>query len=203
MKDQYVLKFCITGNDTDLNCQIGRYTSEGTFSANYMPTIGVDITSKAITVNNQEVKLIFHTIAGQEVFGKLRRFYYEGSVGNIIMFDKGEYASFTAVNSYYQEYRKVQGTEKPVAILGIITDSEEVTTEQGQHLADQLSCLYVESHPSDKNLLNNLYSQLVKLSFEEFKKPEKLSIETSRLKVLLVTHNNNCNILKPRKCLRP
>ncbi len=174
LKDRYVLKVCISGRITNMICQLVRNTAEGAFSMNYMPTIGVDIASKVITVNDQEVKLILHTTAGQEYFGKLRRFYYEGSSGCIIIFDKGDRASFDTVQYWYQDYREVQGVEKPIAILGVITDSEEVTTEQGQQLADDLDCLYFESHPSDKNGLLNLYKKLVKLNLEriEITSPE-------------------------------
>lgn len=178
MKNQYILKFCITatsGKNTDLVCQIVRDTAEETFTKNYMPTIGVDIASKVVTVNDQEVKLILHTLAGQEHFGKLRRFYYEGSIGNIIMFDKSDPASFAAVPYYYQDYCQIQGSEKPVVILGITTNSEKILLQEGQHLAAQLGCLYFESHPSDKILLPILYEELTRIVFGEVLGPVRKS----------------------------
>ncbi len=160
MKDRYVLKVCISGYNTDLISQVIRNTG---FSTNYMPSIGVDICTKVITVNDQEVKLILHfTVGCGPYFGKLRKFYYEGSVGNVIVFDKSDPTSFSLIPSYYQEYQEVQGAEKPIAILGVITNSEEVSTEQAQQLATNIDCLYYECPSTNGPCMQEVVESLIR-----------------------------------------
>ncbi len=56
-----------------------RSFAEGKFTTNYLPTQGVDITTKRIQVDDSEVKLIMVDIASQEFFQERRPSYYRGA----------------------------------------------------------------------------------------------------------------------------
>ena len=167
MKDRFIVKICITGSDWKLNQTIGRMSAENVFDDDPSPTIGVDITTKKMIVDNNEVKLILNNLPGQEVFGRPRRRYYEGSIGCVIIFNKNNnWASFDAVPQRHQDYQKDQGTDKPVVILGVTTDSEEITTEEGERLAKTLKCLYFETALTDKNQIETVFHKLTKRAIE-------------------------------------
>lgn len=88
-----------------LKTEFVRNFAEGKFTTNYLPTQGVDITTKKIRVDNIYIKLIIVDTASQEFFGKLRPSYYRGASGGIICYEKTE-DRLNGVTSWYNEFRK-------------------------------------------------------------------------------------------------
>ena len=173
MRDKYVLKICSSGSYQVGKTSLIRRYAEGTFASNYMPTIGVDITSKLITVNNQQVKLILHDTAGQEVFGRLRRFYYEGSVGCLVIYDITRRDTFESVEHWVADYRSVRGDDKPLVLIANKIDLEDqrtVSTKEGQALADSYGIPFYEcSAKLGGDLITKIYTDLITNNFDLFK----------------------------------
>ena len=63
-----------------------RYTHEK-FSSSYKPSLGVDFMLKRVEVNGQRVKIMVFDTAGQEFISSLRKRYYSGAHGVIVVFD--------------------------------------------------------------------------------------------------------------------
>ncbi len=170
MKDRYVLKICSSGSYQVGKTSLIRRYAEEAFSTNYMPTIGVDITTKVITINKQEVKLILHDTAGQEYFGKLRKFYYEGSVGCLIVYDITRRETFETLEYWINDYRSVQGEEKSIAIIGNkidLEDERKVSTEEGNSLAKSFNIPFYEcSAKIGGDVIPEIYTTLVKHNIE-------------------------------------
>lgn len=125
MPAEYLLKVCILGFPGELKTDWVRRYAEGKFTTDYLPTLGVDITTKQIHVNCNNVKLILVDTASQEFFGKLRPSYYRGASAAIITFDKGDRDSFKAVKKYYYEFKKyIPQVSIPITLVGFITKSE-------------------------------------------------------------------------------
>jgi len=173
MRDKYVLKICSSGSYQVGKTSLIRRYAEGTFTSNYMPTIGVDITSKLITVNNQQVKIILHDTAGQEVFGRLRRFYYEGSVGCLVIYDITRRETFDSIEHWVDDYRSVRGDDKPVVLIGNKIDLENqrtVSTEEGREIAKSLDIPFYEcSAKLGGKLIPQIYTDLITNNFDLFK----------------------------------
>ena len=173
MRDKYVLKICSSGSYQVGKTSLIRRYAEGTFTSNYMPTIGVDITSKLITVNNQQVKLILHDTAGQEVFGRLRRFYYEGSVGCLVIYDITRRETFDSIGHWIADYKSVRGDDKPLVLIANKIDLEDqrtVSTKEGQALADSYGIPFYEcSAKLGGELIPQIYTDLIKNNFDLFK----------------------------------
>jgi hypothetical protein len=171
MKDNFapLIKICLIGSaSAKLKTRFIRRYADEKFDANRLPTLGVDITTKKIVnIDGSSTKIILVDTAGQEFFGKLRPNYYRGATGAIIIFDKGDIKSFTDVPKWLKEFRdnieeKIPESIKkkyyshqpppdptPVAILGLITETEEVTLKEAQTLADQLEIAYFECLPTE------------------------------------------------------
>ncbi|MHA2053889.1 MAG: Rab family GTPase [Candidatus Hodarchaeales archaeon] len=169
MKDQFVLKICSSGTYQVGKTSLIRRYAENTFTTNYMPTIGVDITSKVIDINNQKVKLILHDTAGQEVFGRLRRFCYEGSVGCIIVYDITRRPTFENLEHWIQDYRNIQGEEKPIVIIGNKIDLEDlrqVSTKEGEEFAKSVNLPFYEcSAKVGGDVISQIYLDLINDAF--------------------------------------
>ncbi|MCK4849375.1 MAG: hypothetical protein KAT16_10130, partial [Candidatus Heimdallarchaeota archaeon] len=70
-KGDYLLKIVALGSGNVQKTKIIRKYANDQFDGNYMPTLGVDITTKKIKIKGTYVKIIIVDAAGQEFFGKL------------------------------------------------------------------------------------------------------------------------------------
>ncbi|MFX1283799.1 MAG: Rab family GTPase [Promethearchaeota archaeon] len=92
--NEYLLKIVCLGSPSSNKTKILRGYSEGKFTTDYLPTLGVDITTKQIKIDDNQIKLIIVDTAGEKFFGKLRPSYYRGASGALIFFDHKKRKSF-------------------------------------------------------------------------------------------------------------
>lgn len=86
------------------------------------------------------------------------------SFGAIILFDKENRLSFEAAKAHYHEYRKIVSSYPPIILLGINSESETVTTEEGVKLAKELNVSYYEMFADEIQVFRNVleeYSLLI------------------------------------------
>ncbi|PWI46307.1 hypothetical protein CEE45_17505 [Candidatus Heimdallarchaeota archaeon B3_Heim] len=161
-KNEYLLKISIFGNNTKINLKFGRLTADNVFDTDYLPTHGVDIPTKKIDVDNNQVTLILVIIAGEEFFGKQRSSYYRGSVAGIILFEKNDRKAFTKVTTFHKEFKKVISSPIPIAVVGIKAETEAITTEEGKQLAKKLNSHYFETEITDNTQIEEILRILAK-----------------------------------------
>lgn len=149
MVDEYLLKICAIGSGSVGKTSLIRRFAEGKFTTNYLPTLGVDITTKQITVDDNLVKLILVDTAGQEFFGKLRPSYYRGASACLIMFALNEKSSFESIPDWLAEFRKhIPQPSVPIALAGNkkdLVDQRQVTPEEAHSLAKAKDMSYYET----------------------------------------------------------
>jgi GTPase SAR1 family protein len=169
-----LLKISVIGSCDKLKIQFIRIFVESKFDVDYLPTLGHDTFTKKILVKDTQTKLIIVVLAGQEFFDKLRSLNYRGSSACIIVFDMSNRESFEKVTYWLEDLRKYTGSNQliipaernirkipkqlvkdfkvPVALLGINTKEEEVTSDEGTALAEELNIPYFEtSTPAFEN----------------------------------------------------
>lgn len=162
-KNEYLLKICAIGSGSVGKSSLIRRFAVGKFETNYLPTLGVDITTKMIQVNNACVKLIIVDTAGQEFFGKLRPSYYRGASACSLFFDKSDLKTFESIPDWLAEFRKhIPDMSIPIALVGIITNSEHVTSEEGQKLAKKYKMNYYETKPTIFNQISRIFHDLTR-----------------------------------------
>ncbi|MFX0173197.1 MAG: hypothetical protein ACFE9L_14975 [Candidatus Hodarchaeota archaeon] len=156
-----LLKICIIGSETNLNHKFGNLTADSKWSTNYLPTLGHDMPTKRVIIEKTLVKLIIMILAGQEFFGKLRTSYYRGTSGCLILFDKGSEKSFTSVPDWYDEFKtNVKDPSIPVALVGIKSYKNVITSEKGQEVADQLKIGYYETKITDRRQISQIIHEM-------------------------------------------
>ena len=97
---------------------IRRYT-ENTFSEDYLPTLGVDITVKrGVIVDAKPIRIVLMDTAGEEKFGSLRKTYFEGSLGCVAVYDITRPETLKDLDRWLKEYRRVAGDDKVVSVIG-------------------------------------------------------------------------------------
>jgi hypothetical protein len=107
---------------------------------------------------------------GKEYGGKLESPYswYSRASFCIITYDKSNRDSYNAVKDWYNDIRTTIISQNiPIALVGFITNSEEITRGKGQELADELGMIYFEAKTSDKEGVIEIYKNLVRKSLEK------------------------------------
>ncbi|MFX0087749.1 MAG: Rab family GTPase [Candidatus Hodarchaeota archaeon] len=144
-KNEYLLKICAIGSSNTGKSKIIRYFTEGKFTTNYLPTLGVDITTKTIKVDNNKVKLILVDTAGQEFFGKLRPSYYRGASACVIFFSLNDRSTFDSVPDWLKEFRyHVPDASVPISLIAI-NDTKRIQVKKRINKSKNL--------PKSKNLV--------------------------------------------------
>ncbi len=166
MIDEWVLKICAAGSFQVGKTSLIRRYAENKFSESYTPTIGVDVTVKKITVDKQPVKLLLWDTAGQEVFGRIRRTYFEGAFGCIVVYDITREETFTELNRWISDFRKVAGENSSIAVLGNKSDLEhlrKVSKADGEKFAKENNVPFKEcSAKEGGDEITEIYTLLVK-----------------------------------------
>ncbi|MFX1286603.1 MAG: GTP-binding protein [Promethearchaeota archaeon] len=163
MPDEYFIKICIMGSARELKTKMVNTFVGGKFTTSHLPTLGVDITTKQIKVNDFNVHLVLVDTIGQEFFGKLRSSYFRGASAAIITFEKVNRNSFHNVKDWFNELKKhLPQATFPIALVGFISDSEEITSFEGQGLAEELNVPYYETTPTDKATIEGIFHNLAR-----------------------------------------
>ena len=98
-----------------------RNSSLGKFETNYQPTIGVEFSSKYITVDGKSVELRLWDIAGQDHYAEMSRVYYNGALGALVMCDITNETSIEGVLKWKMNIDDrilFHGQKIPVLLIG-------------------------------------------------------------------------------------
>ncbi|MFW9868331.1 MAG: Rab family GTPase [Candidatus Thorarchaeota archaeon] len=96
-------KVCLIGDGYVGKTSIRRkYIGEG-FRSNYIPTLGVDFAQKITSTEDGNTRLVIWDIAGQTQFQSLRKRYYEGCSGLILVYSVVDRESFDNASKWLVE----------------------------------------------------------------------------------------------------
>jgi Ras-related protein Rab-1A len=118
-----------------------RFT-DNAFRQTYLPTIGTNLSDKVLTIENENIELVFWDIAGQSKFNKARKNFYKGAQGMIIVFDLTNRETFNNVKAWHDDATSVLGSV-PCHVIGNkldMSDQRSVDDEEISNLARELSC---------------------------------------------------------------
>ena len=123
-----------------------RYT-QNTFSPEYKQSLGASFAVKDLEVKEQKVKLVIWDVAGQPSFRQVRRHYYSGAHGALLVFDVSEPSSFMTLRNWYSDFRRIV-PHGAVVLIGNKVDLEEkrmVPPEAAQMLQKWWNIPYIET----------------------------------------------------------
>ncbi|MHA1593705.1 MAG: Rab family GTPase [Candidatus Baldrarchaeia archaeon] len=162
---EYVFKVIVVGDErVGKTSIIMRYT-ENRFPVSYKPSLGSDIAIKVITIKGLRVKLAIWDIAGHQVFERIRRYYYTGAAGAIVMYDITNPRSFENVEKWCGDVREHCGNI-PCILVGNkidLKDERKVTTDMGKSLAEKLKFnAFIESSAKTGENVHEVFQRLTR-----------------------------------------
>jgi Ras-related protein Rab-8A len=148
MEYDVVLKVLMTGDSgVGKSNLLLKYTNE-LYSDSYTSTIGIDFKSVIFMLGSQRVKLHIWDSAGQERFRTITTAYYRGAMGVMLVFDVTSSPSFHHIRYWAASAREHVPENAQFLLVATKVDrtgERVITTEQGQALAYELGCRYIET----------------------------------------------------------
>ncbi len=123
-----------------------RYT-QNTFSPEYKQSLGASFAVKDLDVQERKVKLVIWDVAGQPSFRQVRRHYYSGAHGALLVFDVAEPSSFMTLRNWYNDFRRIV-PHGVVVLIGNkvdLTEKRLVPTEAAEMLQKWWNIPYIET----------------------------------------------------------
>jgi small GTP-binding protein len=116
---RWQFKICLIGDGYVGKTSIRRkYLGQG-FRSNYIPSLGVDFAQKTVMYNSEEsVRLVIWDIAGQPQFQSLRKRYYEGCSGLILVYSVVDRESFDSASKWLVEAKGFMEKLPALIIVG-------------------------------------------------------------------------------------
>lgn len=147
-----------------------RYT-QNTFSPEYKQSLGASFAVRDLEVEDQNVKLVIWDVAGQPSFRQVRRHYYSGAHGALLVFDVTEPRTFMTLQNWYNDFRNVV-PHGAIILIGNKVDLEEsrqVPPEAAQMLQNWWNVPYIETSAANATGVANAFLLVAENALEQAK----------------------------------
>jgi len=172
---QYLFKLMVIGEGAvGKTTLVNRYVT-GTFERDYKTTIGSQFAVKLTHISPPEaeyatgIKIQAWDVAGQARFKAVRKMYYSGAAGIIIVFDVTRRRSFTELSKWIQEADESIGTRVPILLVGNKTDLPDraVPSDEAKKWAEDNGFLYLESSAKTGEGVADMFTVLAEIMWRE------------------------------------
>ncbi|MHA1143196.1 MAG: GTP-binding protein [Candidatus Helarchaeota archaeon] len=162
---EYVFKICVLGDPG-----VGKTTSiiqfaQSRFESEYKSTIGVSIIKNDLNIDGDTIHLQIWDIAGQERWAGMRRVYYAGSLGALLLYDVTRVQSFDNLEKWVNEFQTYTSSENPLLMIGNKIDLvqiRKISKEDGEKKASEFGIPYLETSAKTAENINRAYEELAR-----------------------------------------
>lgn len=147
-----------------------RYT-QNAFSPEYKQSLGASFAVKALDLQGQQAKLVIWDLGGQPTFHQVRRHYYIGAHGALLVFDLTSPATFMTLENWIIDFRRVV-PEGNVVLVGNKMDLEDkrrVPRAAAEMLQEWWQIPYIETSAATADGVEKAFMILVKSALENLK----------------------------------
>jgi len=134
-----------------------------TFDDSCKATKGIDFLTKTLYLEDHALRLQIWDTAGQERFRSCIPSYIRDSVLALVVYDVTNRASFFNTQQWLEYVRNERGSEVAIALVGNKADlceSRQVSTEEGETMAQESSVIFVETSARTGTNIKVLFRQL-------------------------------------------
>ncbi|KAJ3450619.1 ras and ef-hand domain-containing protein [Anaeramoeba flamelloides] len=181
------LKIILIGNSlVGKSCLLHQFCDQE-FDSDIGTTIGVDFRFSSIKVDEKDVKLQVWDTAGQERFRTITSTYYRSADGILLIYSITSKDSFLQISHWFNEIKK--NAPKTVATVLLankkdLVSDRNVSTEEGQKLADELGLPFLEVSAKTGENVQEAFQKLARLATQENKPKENeiITLENKTVK---------------------
>jgi small GTP-binding protein len=124
-----------------------RFT-DNVFRRTYIMSIGVNVTSKVVDLDGTRVDFVIWDIAGQSKFDIARRSFYEGTNGQMLVFDLTRPETFKSIPKWHHDIKQALNRDVKGFIIGNKADRVNeirVPKDDIDKLCRELNLEYIET----------------------------------------------------------
>ncbi|MFX0134247.1 MAG: Rab family GTPase [Candidatus Hodarchaeota archaeon] len=125
-----------------------RFTDRA-FKRTYIPTIGVNISEKKVILSEKtSIVYILWDIAGQSKFSRMRKHFYQGADGLLLVFDLTRPNTLTSIPDWYKDVKSYLKQDMQGFIVGNkndLVDNRKINKAKSLKVAEQLKLGYIET----------------------------------------------------------
>ena len=167
--DQWIFKLVLLGDHAVGKTSLINQYVEKKFDEDYKPTLGVSIVKTSVILDqiNSKVSLILWDIAAQEKYQKYRKFYFEGCVGALLVYDITRQSTFNNIKpKWYNDFKKYVGLKNSVFLLignkNDLVDERNVDKEDGKNLANEINAAdFIETSAKNGDNVEKAFLKLI------------------------------------------
>lgn len=144
-QEQVIFKLVLLGDGMVGKTSIRQRYLGKEFSTSYLATLGADFAIKELTFKNYLVRYQIWDLAGQPRFNQLRRAFYLGAQGGIVIYDISNRDSLNNVQNWITEFFQNNGKgAQPIVLIGNKKDLREkgvdtIARDEGEKVAGTLA----------------------------------------------------------------
>lgn len=157
------------------SCLLLRFCDDA-FMPSYITTIGLDFKVKTIVMNGDKIKVQVWDTAGQERFKSIVNAYFRGANALIFCYDVTDRNSFVNVRNWIFQANTYAPENVPRILVGNKIDllEREITTTQGQALADNYNMPYFETSAKTGKNVETAFLSLVQTAVHKSPPPNPI-----------------------------
>ncbi len=135
----------------------------------YIPTIGVQVSTKNVMLDNGELaKLTFWDVAGQQMFGNLRKRFYIGSMGTIFVYDVTRPETFEKITEWWEDVNSVFRVKVGCLVANKMDLEVKVDKNKAIELAKKLDLTFIETSAKTGLNVEFLFKKIAQSVFKLF-----------------------------------
>ena len=172
---QWTFKILVLGDMAVGKTSLINQYIEHTFLEDYRPTLGVNIISKDIEIEQigSLIRLIFWDIAGQDKYENYRQTYYEGCSGVLFVYDITRHDTFINIESkWLKDLLNNIKKRCDFLLLGNKIDLKEnrvVTYEEGERLANKINAIdFIETSALNGKNVDKAFLRLIQRILNQY-----------------------------------
>eukprot|EP00040_Diaphanoeca_grandis_P004290 m.27923 g.27923 ORF g.27923 m.27923 type:complete len:288 (+) comp15835_c0_seq1:328-1191(+) len=146
------------------SCLVSRYINND-FREDYKATVGIDFSSRTVFLEkNRTARLQIWDTTGCERFSTLIPSYIRSAAGAMIVYDLTDRTSFEATREWAR-LAKTEGDPDLVTLvvatkLDIAGEERQVSTEEGQELAEDINAMFIEASAKSGHNVKEAFKML-------------------------------------------
>ncbi len=160
---------------------------ENSFKDNYTLTIGTTFLTKTIEFKKRTAKLALWDIGGQRRFAQIRRTFYAGANGILLVFDLTRKDTFKEMQTWLTEIYETLKEDIPFVLIGnkldLIKEAGRVFNyNEAKIFAQQKKSIYIETSAKNGNNVEYAFKRITQIMAE--RAGIKIEIKEEKIKTV-------------------
>jgi Rab family protein len=170
-KKNFVFKVVIIGD-----AGVGKTTTtvqfaHAKFESEYKPTIGVSIVKNEYWLGENLVNFQIWDVAGQKFWADMRRIYYGGAQGCLILYDVTRPTSFNNVDKWIEELNNFMPAKIPCMLCANkidLVENRKINRKEGEELAKEFGMSYAEISAKTSENIDAVFHELGEILIKKY-----------------------------------